>query len=523
MIASGNFEEYLGDLKVQFLKLTGLSNVEVRTESAGPEVFLRFLVGRDASLYREALARMDQDLPAEHPFHGRLSLLVEPGGRVLPASAEVELLRQLITRSLRVTSDALEKGPVVQFVPFRGGEESRVVQPTNHAVLGRRGVGKSSLILLAFGRLLSEGNIPVWLDMQAYHQRSEWDVITDVLREILRGGIATAQLHYPAAKLDALNKGLADLEGVDGKILSPEEIRKLVPGLKQSIRAFCKENQKQLFVFLDDAHLLRDSLQPQILDIVHSVLKGVGGWLKVAGVKNILRLYDPATKVGLQPPHDVQMIQLDLTLVDPSAAKEHLTRVLQEFLSLCGIQKSGGIINSHAIDRLVWCSAGVPRDFLWLFDRSLAFAIQHRRSRVGVQEVNLAVGEFGQEKLTDLEQDTSEEAPQLREALDRLQKAALDDQKSNSFLIRQDSKHGGYKAVQKLVDLRLIHLIHPSITPGKAGDRYEAYLLDYSFYTGLRRRHGIKELAIDPKEPPKYAVLRKLPKIELDAIWPGEE
>jgi len=78
-------------------------------------------------------------------------------------------------------------------------------------------------------------------------------------------------------------------------------------------------------------------------------------------------------------------------------------------------------------------------------------------------------------------------------------------------------------ALQKLVDLRLVHLIHPSITPGKAGERYEAYLLDYSFYTGVRRRHGLSELKIRTKEPPKYAELRKLRRIELGEIVPPTE
>jgi len=68
------------------------------------------------------------------------------------------------------------------------------------------------------------------------------------------------------------------------------------------------------------------------------------------------------------------------------------------------------------------------------------------------------------------------------------------------------------------MDLRLIHLLHPSITPGKAGERYEAYLLDYSFYTGVRRRHGLKELKISSDAPPRYAELRKLPKIDVEAL-----
>ncbi len=111
----------------------------------------------------------------------------------------------------------------------------------------------------------------------------------------------------------------------------------------------------------------------------------------------------------------------------------------------------------------------------------------------------------------------------MKEALKRLQEAVLDECRTNSFLVRVQSSHPGFVALQKLVDLRLVHLIHPSITPGKSGERYEAYLLDYSFYTGLRRRHGLEELKIDANAPPKYATLRKLPKIDLDIIIPTPE
>ncbi len=522
MSTTPDLRTQIDEIKQRFLSLTGLSAVEVTPESAGPEVFLRFLVGRDAPLYRRTLTEIDQTLPQDHPFHGRLSLKAEQKQDVL-YSAEIELLRSLISRSLRVTSDIASKGPIVKFVPFRGGEENRVIQPTNHAILGRRGVGKSSLILMAYQRLLRDGNLPIWIDLQGYHRRNEPFATLEVLREIFQETVTSTNTHFNITTTDSLDKTLRLINQASDDRVSLNEVRGLVPQLRSSVRDFTKSVNKQLFVFLDDAHLLGSELQPFLFDLVHSVLKGGGGWLKIAGVKNLLRLYDPPSQVGLQAPNDVQLISLDLTLVDPAAARDHLTGVLRQFLEPCGFKRSGEIILNRSIDRLVWCCAGVPRDFLWLLERSIAFAIQHRRRRVGVQEVNLAVGEFGQEKMSELEQDTSSEGSMLREALDRLQSAALDQNKSNSFLIRLDTKHPGYVALRKLVDLRLVHLIHPTITPSRAGERFEAYLLDYSFYTGLRRRHGLAELQINANEPPKYATLRKLPRIDLDVIINREE
>lgn len=518
--ASGSLEAYEKNVKQRFLSLTGLNSVEIKIESAGPETFLRFTVGRDAPIYRWALTKINEELSPEDPLHGRLSLSVERIKKIL-YSIEVELLGSLISRSLRVTSDKAVDGSVVEFVPFRGGEERRAIQPANHAILGRRGVGKSSLILMAHHRIIRDGNVPVWLDLQAYAGRSDLGSILEVLREIFSESITAVQRNFPntdIAQFESVVQNVNRCIGQRQTALTEEGIRELIPKITPKVREFTRKTGKKLYVFLDDAHLVDTGIQPVLFDVVYSVFKGGGGWVKVAGVKNLLRLYDPAKKVGLQAPHDVQLISLDLTLVDPAAARDHLTGVLQQFLEACRLRRSNEIIPNRAIDRLVWCSAGVPRDFLMLFERSIALAVQHRRRRVGVQEVNLAVGEFGQQKMSELEQDTGQEGVSLRGALERLQTAALDEKRSNSFLIRQDTNHEAYKMLQKLVDLRLVHLIHPSITPGAAGERYEAYLLDYSFYTGIRRRHGMSELKITANEPPKYAILRKLPKIDLDSI-----
>lgn len=508
-----NLETY----KQRFLTLTGLSDINLRAEKAGPETFLRFAVGRDAPFYRSVLATIDKELHVDDPYHGRLSLSVEPNKHVL-ASLEVELLRSLISRSLRVTSERALDTPRIEFVPFRGGEEHQIIQPTNQAILGRRGVGKSSLILIANHRVIRDGSVPVWLDLQPYSERRDAKAVLEILRELCEAAKESALRYFPHADVSRLSEAGQVLERLGDRDVTQDQLRSIVPQLKTLVRRFSIESGHTVFIFLDDAHLVGWELQPFLFGIIHSVLKGGGGWLKIAGVRNLLKLYDSESRVGLQYPHDVQLIPLDLTLVDPASARDHLTGILQKFLSACGLRRISETIVSRAIDRLVWCSAGVPRDFLLLFERSISFALQHRRKRVGVQEANLAVGESGQLKMTELEQDTGGESATLKSLLNALQTVALDEYRSNSFLIRQDPNNVKYGMLLKLVDLRLIHLIHPSITPETAGERYEAYLLDFSFYTGLRRRHGISELKIAPNEPPKYSVLRKLPRIDLSTL-----
>jgi hypothetical protein len=81
----------------------------------------------------------------------------------------------------------------------------------------------------------------------------------------------------------------------------------------------------------------------------------------------------------------------------------------------------------------------------------------------------------------------------------------------NAFLVRsEDSEERSL--IHVLSDLRIVHLIHQSITPDRAGERYEAYIIDYSIFTGFRRRRNIREMV--PEEAQfKAAELRALPKV----------
>jgi hypothetical protein len=262
-------------------------------------------------------------------------------------------------------------------------------------------------------------------------------------------------------------------------------------------------------VFLDDYHLVDSDQQPKVAEAIHGALKGARGWLKVAGLRSLLRVYDPKTKKGLQSPGDAQVISLDLTLVDPEAAEEHLRRILSNFLKLIGVDKMNSAVADGAFHRLVWANAGVPRDFLQMFSKSIEHASRADRKKVELTDANLAIGEFGQQKMADLEEDARNEENFLKKALYAIEKHCLDKKKVNAFLIRSEATPE-YKAVQTLSDLRLFHLLHQTITPHKAGERYEAYMLDYSLFTGFRRRPNIKQtLPADGKQF-KAAELRKI-------------
>src|SRR5260370_13271109 len=164
--------------------------------------------------------------------------------------------------------------------------------------------------------------------------------------------------------------------------------------------------------------------------------------------------------------------------------------------------------------RLVWANAGVTRDFLQMFAKALEHARRSRRPKLTLTDTNLAIGEFGQQKMDELELDARNEKNVLRKLVSYLEQYCLEEKKINAFLVRNE--HSQEKdLIQTLSDLRIVHLIHPTITPHKAGQRYEAYLLDYSLFTGFRRRPNIKEMVPASGSQFKASELRKIPALPL--------
>jgi hypothetical protein len=427
---------------------------------------------------------------------------------------EIDLLRSLIGRSLSVSPATAESAHKLEFAPFVGGRDLELMQQANHVVVGRRGTGKSSLILATLRRLRQRGELGVWIDMQRYHKRDDLQTAPQVIGEILAGlGKQTND-----GAIEGLVRDMEQLANRDG--LREEEMRRHLPGVALQVRQILTRANIPLYVFMDDVHLLAPALQPLLVDMVYSVARGSNIWLKLAYVRNLAVVYDSVRQVGLNIPNDAQLVTLDQTLVDPAAARDHLMNILRLFLNRCGYSKPAELVGQEAVERLVWCSAGVPRDFLALFSDGLRVAREGGHKRLGVQDVNVAAGEFAAIRMQQLPSEFTGSEETIRAALDEVQRFCLDENRGNAFLALLEPGHPGYKTLAMLADLRFIHLLHPSITAGRAGVRYEAYLLDYSFYTGMRRRQNITEVRIEG-ERPKRAELRRLPRMDLNRLPVG--
>jgi hypothetical protein len=249
-------------------------------------------------------------------------------------------------------------------------------------------------------------------------------------------------------------------------------------------------------------HYLDSNEVPRLLDSLHGVSRDNALWLKVAGIRHQTRWFTPAPPTGLQTGHDASIINLDVTLEEPAKARTFLLDILRGFVEECRAQPERRFLGASAIDRLVLASGGVPRDFLSLCAAALRIARLRASARtVGVQEVNHAAGAAAQTKLHELEDDAAAARGGSRALVAALNavREFLIDAEQITFLrvdfLDKEKHPREYRLMQALMDLRMLHLIHSSLSDQHhVGRRSEVYLLDLSQYSGTRLKQKLAVL-----------------------------
>ena len=217
-----HLEEAAQDAVAVFARAIGIANVEYCLEQVGTETFLKFVVGRPLPLYDHALRVTQKALPTESPFRGLLGLAVQHE-RVFPRSLEAVVLQTIITRETRRVAQRERGGPLSPAkISFQNGEDVKVTQPATHLILGRRGVGKSTLILRAVDILEQAKQICVVMDMQTYSELAQTSLCREVLHDFARKLAESVEEQLPAVgqggvaqRLRSFSESVLDGEGED--------------------------------------------------------------------------------------------------------------------------------------------------------------------------------------------------------------------------------------------------------------------------------------------------------------------
>jgi len=498
----------------RFAEIVGVDYVDIRQSRSGLEPWWYLVVGAKAPVYDYARSQLHDELPGTSELYGRIGVVEEGGLGRGTLGLEARVLQAAIGRSLSVKREMLTgaRGAPLH-VPFGSGADTAILQPVNHAIWGRRGVGKSSLILEACRRLRERHDPHAWIGGQSFSGQAAPVVVAEIIEDALKELAHSATLaglggvEYLSSCVELATAGAANVQDVP-------DLHRMVRPINKALRAFFEQTGRHSYVFIDDLHLVHRELQAALVGVLLQVASGAGCVVNIAGVRSLVDLSHPANPFRIQMPDDLQPIALDRTLENPADARSHLESVLLTFMKHCGYRAISQLMRPDAIERLVWCSAGVPRDFLYVLASAIGYSREREREKVGTEMVNRAAGDLHDEKIGRLDGEAPQDAAVLRAALARLERWLLQEHRTNCFLVPATAADPGQDVLQKLVDLRLVHLVHSSVTPRKAGDKHRAYLLDYSFYTGVRRMQRLQELKTETNKKPGYEAFRNLPRLD---------
>ncbi len=449
-------------------------------------------------------------------------------------------LVNLVTARARTS----EAQPSLAYIPDSAETISTAVTPRHHLIFGRRGAGKTAL-MLETRRLIEEGdNLSLWVNLQTYRRESADRTFAWVCQQLCE----RVQSHYAGRQITphilTLVAPLRDQ--LERFTSSPEssDAHNFIPKMHALIRRFVEISAVRLFIFLDDFHYLPRNDQPKLLDMLHAMVRDGDAWLKIAGIKHLSRWFQLHPPTGLQTGHDADEINLDVTLEDPFHAKVFLERVLGRYAENVGIPSLSAVFSGQALDRLVLASGGVPRDYLVLSARAVREAQGRENARiVGVQDVNKAAGEAAKAKIDELEDDAASDekiAAAIVKGLQMVRTFCIEEKSCTYFRVdfrERETCSAEYGIIQDLMDLRLFHLVESSLSDEReAGRRSEVYTLDLSQFSGQRLKRRLKVLdfisghivlketgttkAVRAGETPKQrlGILRRGPLLELKGL-----
>jgi hypothetical protein len=483
---------------------------EIQERSFPGERWIIVFVPADALLVAQSLAGSIErglntpDRGAESPFTVVFRARAQESESI-PATVrggllftpKLDQLIQLLEARSR-TSDAL---PSLKYVEDPRATLAAVAASRHQLIYGRRGVGKTALLLEAKRLAERQGDVTVWLNAHVFRHLNASTAFLHIAELVLtalvkHGGSSQAEAFVRIREAGEEVTGLISQKNMDD-----HAVGRLLADLNDVLRGVLRQGLVRLNIYIDDFYLFPIAMQPNLLDYVFAMLRDTDGWLKVASIERLTRPFEPSSKIGLEVPHDASKIDLDVTLEEPAAAQQFLESVLSNYTSAASVGKPSRIAKSEALGRLVLASGGVPRDYLNLFASSIVVARESRAQaqQVGREDVAVAAGRAARGKKRDLEQDVATNAANaLLTALDVLSSIV----KKNGFTYFRvnivQKSHEGYEALGQLADLRFVHLIQASLSDQhKGGTRYEAYVLDLSEYTDVRLKRGLQMLDLE--------------------------
>lgn len=513
MSANNDIDAALQDVISLFAKHLSSVKFDYHLKDRPDGEFIVFEVANITARFYTIVNEVNFALDDEHYFKDRVFIQErskKPSN--IFEMPEMMLLKKELTQSLTVHRNTFKKDFFSRYIPSVSNSEDDIVSRANFVVYGRRGAGKSSLLAYAMHTAEKEVLPFVWIAMQTYSGRSDIQAVFSVLSEVFR---EIKQFSSDSEAVEEFEKLLTALSEEDSDKGLINKLDRLTPRAR-SLLAGVANYDTPLTLFVDDIHLLDEALQPKLLSVLYSLARDNSIYIKVSGIEPLTRTWDGAASIGMQSPHDIQVIRLDHNLTMPHLSRDHIKQILEGHAKYCGFPSISYLVDDKAISRLVLSAAAVPRDALSLFSQAIIKSSVKKQKSVSITSINSAASESIEDKFRDLELGVNYDKSEIANLLEKVKKFCLEEKKITAFLVRIDNASPGYALVLKLAALRFAHVLHEGITPEAAGKRYIALMLDFGFYVGIRTARSLKMFMEEPvvllaKD------LRKLPIFKPDA------
>ncbi|MET9325825.1 hypothetical protein [Tsukamurella sp. NPDC003166] len=449
--------------------LTGAMEDAVSSESGLDGAAITVLVRVESS------GSLDPDLPGENARVGRLS------------GPKVEQLVKLMGARSRTSISV----PSFQYKEDPRTSVSAAAEARNHLIFGRRGVGKTALLLEVKRTVEQRGEAQRWVNMHVLRELSPEDAFASIMSDVL--GEIASHLSDASPKAEQIRE-------LSRKHRDGENDARDLPRVNSVLREILVPGTLAFYLLIDDFYLYPAESQPKLLDLLAASFRDCNAWIKVASIERLTRAFESSTRTGLEVPHDAIVINLDVTLENPRDTQEFLESITQSYVASVGISSTRALAKPEASGRLVLSSGGVPRDYLNLFSNSILVARKSRESaaEIGSQDVAKAAGEYSQSKKRDLEQDVGAvESERMLEFLENLLSEVKGAHYTYFRVDYSQKEHSNYEYLARLVDFRFCHLIQSMVSDQhRAGVKYEAYLLALSEYSDVRVQRNLNVLDI---------------------------
>lgn len=421
-----------------------------------------------------------------------------------------------------------------------GGNIGRFKSQQHQLIYGRRGSGKSSLLIHYKNEIaISHSTRVVYRNMDLLKKLSYSDILIRLLLDVFQSmPSANSKLQFWIFK-NKLNKTIEDLRELlnladEASIKKNEEIvkggsadgrfgpanltgslntrkgrqsefietkivlleRKL-PDYREILTDFSKKGWfRNTYILIDDFYLLDDELQPDIIDYLYRFFRGTNFYLKIGSVKHRTETENKSKGVGVKPDEDIEEINLDRTFENFQSTYDYLSSILTSLGESMDIKKiTTELFNSSAFEALVLASGGVPRDFLNIFVKAIDSSRAANKTK-WLTPTHIWKGSKSlliDTKLSNLRDDTSDDSERLEKLFRHLTDYCLNKRKKTAFLISDDDIQefpAIHELILQLMDYKLIHVLetNTSAASGRKG-RYEAYTLDFSLFMEPRLRN----------------------------------